>query len=76
MHLKACRLILVVLLTSPAPIMSFYVPGVAPTDFEKGDPVEIKVCILRFIAKITINKPRKTVQDRRVKSDSKDCIHS
>ena len=27
----------------PALLQAFYVPGVAPTDFFKGDPVNIKV---------------------------------
>ena len=30
----------------PVLLNAFYVPGVAPTDFFKGDPVEIKVIFL------------------------------
>ena len=32
-----------ILALCPALLQAFYVPGVAPTDFFKGDPVNIKV---------------------------------
>jgi len=31
------------------PIITFYIPGVAPLDFKKGDLVEVKVIIIHFL---------------------------
>jgi hypothetical protein len=31
------------------PILTFYIPGVAPLDFKKGDLVEVKVIIIYFL---------------------------
>ena len=31
------------------PIITFYIPGVAPLDFKKGENVEVRVMIFSFI---------------------------
>jgi transmembrane 9 superfamily protein 2/4 len=37
------------------PILTFYIPGVAPLDFQKGDLVEVKVIIISYLLKLLNN---------------------